>query len=542
MIVALAQVNPTVGDIEGNYQKIESMVQGAMARGVRLLVFPELVFTGYPPRDLLFRKSLIRRQGEAVRKLQRAAGNLTIVAGCVAESPIENRLHNSAVVLELAKEPVYYSKQLLPTYDVFDEDRYFEKGTNPLIITIDEMRVGVTVCEDLWNLAPSRSRAYAGNPLEHYRGRQLSLLVNLSSSPFHAGKEVERLALLRQVASLVNCPVAYCNQVGGNDELIFDGCSQVVGPSGSVLARARCFEEDLLLWTLNDAKPSVASAWPAVRGDWIAQALSLGLRDFVRKGGLGSVVVGLSGGIDSSVVAAIAAQALGRERVTGILMPSQYTSAESSEDARWVASHLGIETIEIPIDGMVQSVQSGVEGALSTALKGLVAENIQPRVRMAVLMAVANQRGQILLNTSNKSEIATGYSTQYGDTAGGVSVIGDLLKREVYELAQTINASKAIIPQRVIDRAPTAELRPNQTDQDRLPPYPVLDEMVEQYVVGGKDFEELSGCDARWVAVFRDLYRVSEYKRRQFPPILKVSKKSFGAGRRIPLCAQIDCG
>ncbi len=538
--IDLAQINPRVGDIEGNLLKLLEATEIARTRRAALLVFPELALSGYPPRDLVFSSAHLRMQSQAIERLATAAGDLTIVAGCITRSSASDSwgrpFHNSAVVLQPGNQPTYYHKRLLPTYDVFDEDRYFEPGTVPMIITIQGMHFGVSICEDIWD--PEGHR-YRQHPLEDYRDKNLTALINLSSSPFHLGRPHERTALLKTVAKRIGCPVIYCNQVGGNEELIFDGCSQAVDPNGNFFFQAPAFAESYASDVLSPPKGQYPFAGPQSRVEWTEAALELGLRDFVHKCGMKSVLIGLSGGIDSSVVAALAVKALGAKNVVGVLLPSRFTSAASLEDSRFIATALGIKTYEISIETALATIRSQVTSAIGSTPSGTVDENIQPRVRMLFLMALSNQWSSLLLNTSNKSEIATGYSTQYGDTAGAIGVIGDLVKGDVYALGHRLNLWKHCIPSRVFDRAPTAELKLNQTDQDQLPPYPVLDSLVKQVVEDGVSFDELKGFDPRWVDCFQNLYRTSEFKRRQFPPILRVTHKAFGLGRRIPIAAQI---
>lgn len=535
MRVAVAQLNPKVGDIDGNLQKILRFIQSARNQAAELIVFPELATIGYPPRDLLFDSSVFQRQNEAIEKIREGAKDCTVILGCLQRDSVG--LRNSALILEDQKTKGLYFKQLLPDYGVFDESRYFEAGKQPSILTVRGSAIGVTICEDIWNWPSFRSRPYQWQPLDAYRGKGLKLLINLSSSPFHLGRDRERTELLQRTGAYVDCPVVYCNQVGANEELVFDGCSQVV-TSEKILARAEAFEEALLVCDPN-SNNGRCSVWPSADEQWLCEAIVVGVRDFFDKNGGRTALVGLSGGIDSAVVAAVAVQALGSKNVVGILMPSPVTSSRSREDALALALNLGIKTFEVPIDECLRCAQGSIGVAIGQSLSDLASENLHPRLRMAVLMTIANQMGAFVLNTSNKSEIATGYSTQYGDTAGALSPIGDLVKREVHAAARYLNRTRELIPACVFDRAPTAELRPNQTDEDRLPPYAILDPMVKAVVEEGRSFESLKEFHPKWVGVFRELYRSSEFKRRQFPPIIRVTKRAFGMGRRIPLSAQI---
>ncbi|MBI1861815.1 MAG: NAD+ synthase [Deltaproteobacteria bacterium] len=536
MNVVVAQINPQVGNIEKNTERILKAVNEAQSLKAQLLIFPELAMVGYPPRDLVYSPSLRKRQDAGLAQIRATLGDMTAIIGCLTANPhhFGRPLRNSAAVLHARQETRYYHKQLLPTYDVFDEERYFEPGLEPLIWNLNGSQVGVTICEDIWNFDGFRERHYRRQPLEGYRDRGLSLLVNLSSSPYRKGRPQARIDLLARVSQVVKCPVVYCNQVGGNDELVFDGCSLVTDSIGRVTTQGPAFEEAVF------SAMTTPSSWPQRPIEWTRDALSLGLKDFLKKNGASRVVLGISGGIDSSVVAALATRALGPDAVLGVMMPSQFTSSASREDSKTLASQLKIRTVEVPIDDSIATLSKSLSAGVEQPLNELAQENLQPRVRMAILMAIANQEGRFLLNTSNKSELATGYSTQYGDGAGALSVIGDLVKEEVYQLGEDLNRWCPAIPPRVFTRAPTAELKPNQTDQDRLPPYPILDQMVRQVLEEGIDFDSLTGFEEKWIRTFRDLYRESEFKRRQFPPILRVTRNAFGIGRRIPLAAQID--
>ena len=543
MRIGLAQINPKVGDFASNTRKILKYIDDAKRLDRELLVFPELSIPGYPPRDLLDYSSFIDANLKALEEVAKAARGITVICGFVERnaSKTGRPFHNSAAILQEGRIAATYRKQLLPYYDVFEEERYFEPGHEACVVQVGASRVGVVVCEDFWNIDTFLKRPYATRPPEKLREARPDIVVNISASPFSLGKPDRRISLFQQGAAVVGAPIILCNQVGGNDELLFDGCSFALDAKGNPIAKGPAFEEALVVFETGGGQvsPPTLPAWPSSEPEWIALALKMGLRDYVLKCGASRVCLGLSGGIDSSVVAAIAVDALGKDAVAGVSLPTRYTSSPSIEDAEVLAKHLGIACRIIPIEGIFGAYESVCKAWFGHGSKSLTLENIQPRIRMTLLMAMANEEQRLLLNTSNKSEIAMGYSTLYGDSSGALSVLGDLTKRQVYALARWINRTGKIIPTRVLERPPTAELRENQTDQDTLPPYDILDDLVNQAIVEGKSPSQLTCASAssESIETFSRLYSASEYKRRQLPPVLRISDRAFGMGRRMPIAA-----
>jgi NAD+ synthase (glutamine-hydrolysing) len=565
MRLALAQINSVVGDLDGNSRRILGRLDEAREAGADLVLFPELAVTGYPPEDLLLRPAFIRAARRSVEAL--AAATTGIVA-LVGAPHLDQDLYNGCFVLADGAIRRVYRKHFLPNYGVFDENRYFAPGEGLLLLRFGDAVVGPTVCEDIWQPGPpTTDLALAG----------AQLVVNISASPFHVGKGREREEMLRVRARDNSCFVALCNMVGGQDELIFDGNSVVFDDEGGLIARAASFEEELLVVDLDPAsaverrlrdvrrralagersaaptpdvldfpapKPQHASLrpTPATPLDDLEQmrlALELGLRDYVGKNGFGDVVIGLSGGIDSALTAAVAVGALGAERVHGVSMPSRYSSAGTRGDAALVAGSLGIDFREIPIEPMVEAFTGALAPAFAGRAGDLTEENLQARVRGTLLMALSNKFGWLVIATGNKSELSVGYSTLYGDLAGGFALIKDVYKTDVFRLALRLNerAGRELIPQSIIDRAPSAELRADQLDEDSLPPYPQLDRVLEAYVELDRSRDELSedGFDAELVERAISLIDRAEYKRRQAPPGVKLRPKAFGRDRRTPI-------
>lgn len=544
MQLALCQINPTVGDIAGNSRKIIDFARRAREGGAKVAVFPELSIIGYPPKDLLLKPGFIDENLAALPRIAKQTVGVDVIVGFAArnEDPVGRPLHNTAAVLRDGAVASVHYKTLLPTYDVFDESRYFEPGRAGArndVVTVGDAPVGLSICEDLWNderLIPRR--LYHQNPIADLSHAGANLLVNISASPYVEGKHDFRRQLFASQVRQFKRPLVYVNQVGGNDELIFDGNSVVIGADGQVLAQAKEFEEDLLIVDLNGG--GVGRIEAHTRGvESIHRALVLGLRDYVEKCGFKGVILGLSGGIDSAVTAALAVDALGAGRVTGIAMPSRYSSDHSISDARLVAENLGMAFQIVPINDVHEAYARTLGAAFGQMPRDLTDENLQARVRGAMLMAFSNNFGHLLLTTGNKSELAVGYCTLYGDMCGGLAVISDVPKTVVYGLAAHVNerAGRSVIPQGSITKAPSAELRPNQTDQDSLPAYDVLDAILQLYVEEEQSAAQIiaAGFDAATVQRVMKLVDRSEYKRRQAAPGLKVTSRAFGFGRRMPI-------
>lgn len=534
--IAIAQLDLTIADLEGALTAIALASEQARAAGADLLLTPELaMFGGYPPRDLLDRPALVARQWAMVQALAGLVAVPTLV-GCV--EPLEPgagpALGNSLVLLRGGKVETGYRKRLLPTYDVFDERRHFRPGDRPCVVEVAGARVGLSVCEDIWS-ADFAGVAYQQDPVADLAGR-CDVLVNASASPWHLGKPAVRHRLLHAVAQRVGAPVVYVNQVGGHDELLFDGDSAAVAPDGSWLGSAPRWQAGI--WTIDLAARVPAPQEPHPLDDLHA-ALVTGIRDYCRKTAQKRVVLGLSGGIDSALVAALAADALGPECVTGLLMPGPFSSPGSVTDAQALARALRITAHEVSITGLFTQGMAALAPVTDGRPQGLTSENLQSRLRGTLVMAAANQLGAMALTTGNKSELACGYCTIYGDMNGGLAPIGDVYKTTVWDLARRMNARAGVerIPVASIDKAPSAELRENQTDQDSLPPYPVLDRILEAFVEEHRDREAIiaAGEDPATVDRVIRLVEISEFKRRQAAPALRVSRKAFGMGRRVPI-------
>ena len=554
MRVALAQLNYTVGAFDANFRRIEEAARRAKAANADLLLLSEMATTGYPPRDLLTHARFVDANLEQRDRIARlSTANLGILAGCVERNPSPGGkpLFNTAVLCQGGRIIARHHKTLLPTYDVFDEDRYFERGRTIEPMPFKGVRLGTTICEESWNDEEFwPQRLYPRDPVADLAEQGVDLLVNISSSPFDKGKANIRRDMIRQHARRHGVPFLYLNQVGGNDELIFDGHSIGFDASGQLLLRAEDFDEDFVIVEVPIGgvdggapspqsavqRPIAAVSTSECEEAW--HALRLGLRDYVHKCGFTSVVLGLSGGIDSALCAALAAEALGPAQVTGIAMPSRYSSPHSLTDAEALARNLGIHYHVVPIDGIFQSYLEALAPVLPGP-PGVAEENIQARVRGASLMAFSNKHGVLLLSTGNKSELAVGYCTLYGDMCGGLAVINDVPKTLVYDLARYVNREREVIPESSITKPPSAELRPNQTDQDTLPPYDLIDRIVEGYVERGLDVVALAaqGIDRAVVEDVVSRIDRNEYKRRQAAPGLRITSKAFGVGRRYPIAA-----
>jgi NAD+ synthase (glutamine-hydrolysing) len=557
MKIALAQINTTVGAIPANSAKIVEFASRARAAGAALVIFPELAIIGYPPKDLLLKPRFIDDNLAALSNIASQTTGIDVLVGYADRNSnsVGRSLFNAVALLRNGKIHARYFKTLLPTYDVFDESRYFEPGAVTAanqIFTLDNLSAGVSICEDLWNDDKLIARPlYHRNPIADLDAAGAQLLLNCSASPFVAGKQEFRAQLFSAQAKRFGKPLIVVNQVGGNDELVFDGNSIAFDAHGNIIAHAKDFEEDLVIVDLDQYSTRRAQIATSSSGiESIHKALILGLRDYVEKCRFKSVVLGLSGGIDSALTAALAVQALGPNRVVGVAMPSRFSSDHSINDARGLAKNLGIEfhivPIESPHDAYEKTLSPMFHSSDSPLGDDLTEQNIQARVRGVILMAFSNRYNHLLLTTGNKSELAVGYCTLYGDMCGGLAVISDVPKTTVWALARWINqqAGRAIIPQSSIDKIPSAELRPNQTDQDSLPPYELLDAIIQAYVEEEKSAGEIiaAGYDAATVQRVIRMIDRSEYKRRQAAPGLKVTSRAFGFGRRMPIAQDYVSG
>ena len=539
MKIALAQIDTTVGAFARNAEKVRDFTRRAREQGAKLVLFPELGLAGYPPKDFLEVPEFVDRARRAMDELCQPAewnqGIAIYIGGLEPHPGTGAGLHNMGVLLVDGRRVATARKMLLPTYDVFDEARYFDSGEGPTLAEVGGVFVGLTVCEDLWNdEAFWGHRRYPRDPASELAQAGAKLLLNVSASPFAQGKPRLREQMLAATARRHGVAVASLNLVGGNDSLVFDGHSVLIDARGQVLARAGGFREELLVADLEQGGPVEPHANEL---DELEQALVLGLRDYAAKSGLGGAVLGLSGGIDSCVVAYLAAKALGPDQVVGVAMPSRFTAEMSNEDAALLAKNLGIALHTVPIEPIFKSFLGALEPVFAGLPHDVTEENIQARVRGTLLMALSNKHRKLLLTTGNKSELAVGYCTLYGDMAGGLAVIGDVPKTAVFALARNANKDGEVIPERAITRPPSAELRENQRDEDSLPPYPVLDAILEAYIVGRKAPAEIvaMGFPEQTVQRVLRLVLMSEYKRRQAAPALRVSARAFGEGWRFPL-------
>ena len=552
MKIALCQLNPTVGDFERNVSHLLETARHAAGEGARLAVFPELSTCGYPPADLLEKAEFLEGAEATTKRIVKASAAPempAILFGTVLRSDKRpgKAARNVGVLCDNGKILLVQQKILLPFYDVFDEQRYFEPGDNQALVELEGETLAITVCEDAWNDKEFwQERFYSNDPVERLMagrgtaGQKATLILNISASPYWEGKQQVRREMLAVLARRHAVPVALANQVGGNDSLLFDGASFAIGCDGQVLASAASFREDIAYFQtgcepLNEITTTLAE----IEADW--QALVMGIRDYVRKTGFSSVLIGLSGGIDSAVVAALAVDALGAEKVLGIGMPSEYSSTGSVDDARLLAGNLGIRFELLPIRDGVESMQGTLEPLFRDTVFGLAEENLQSRLRGVLLMSLSNKLGHLVLTTGNKSEMSVGYCTLYGDMVGALAVIGDVWKTRVYELAHYANRNGEVIPRDTITKPPSAELRPGQKDTDSLPPYEVLDPLLQAYVERYQSAQEIAtaqGLPLERVQQVISLVERSEYKRQQAAPVLKITRKSFGNGRRFPIAAK----
>lgn len=539
MKIALAQINPTVGDFVGNVRRIVRTVRRAEKGGADLCILPEMCITGYPARDLILSREFVDDNLKALERLAGRVGKMPVIAGFIDRNPaaVGKGLFNAGAVIRDGAVRQVFHKMLLPTYDVFDESRYFDPADGVTVTEIAGRKVGLAICEDIWNIPELRQRRfYAADPVEMLVKKGAEMLVSISASPFAIGCRALRHTIARSIALRYGIPVYYVNQVGGNDQLVFDGCSFALDARGGLIARGRAFEEDLIFAELEAPRP-VPPAGEEPAEEAVCAALVLGVRDYARKCGFRNAVVGLSGGIDSAVTACIAVRALGRKHVRGVAMPSPYSSRGSIDDARALAKNLGIGFATVPITPVYRAYLRTLAPHLRRRRPDTTEENIQARIRGNILMALSNKFGGLVLSTGNKSEMAVGYCTLYGDMAGGLAVLSDVPKTLVYAIARHINACGGVIPAASITKPPSAELKPNQTDQDTLPPYELLDGVLARYIEKRESPEEIiaAGYPRKLVCgIIRRVER-NEYKRNQAPPGLKVTSKAFGYGRRIPL-------
>lgn len=541
--IALGQINTTVGDFSGNVAKIVNYSVRARESGAELILFPELSICGYPPRDLVEKSSFLKCNQSALMDVAEKTRGIAVIVGYAspAETNTGKRVMNSAALIKDGAVAFTQSKRLLPTYDVFDESRNFAPAKHQELFSLDGTSIALTICEDAWNDKNFwNRRLYGVDPVEDLLSAGGQILLNISSSPFHVGKSEFRQNMLAAIAKHYKVPVAMVNQVGGNDSLVFDGSSFVIAPDGKVIATAKSFEEDLVLFDTSTLTGERHEQLSGVEATAYA-ALVLGTKDYVTKCGFKRVFIGLSGGIDSALTAAIAVDALGAENVTGIAMPSQYSSQGSVDDARELAKTLGIKFDVVEIQGIFEAFKAGLSKVFAGLPEDVTEENIQARIRGNILMALSNKFGGMVLSTGNKSELGVGYCTLYGDMAGGLAVISDVPKTMVYRISRYVNSRRIVIPESTLTKPPSAELRPGQFDSDSLPPYEVLDRILEDYVEDAKSAEQIAAETGFDIGLVRGVIKMverAEYKRQQAAPGIKISEKAFGVGRRFPIAAR----
>ncbi len=541
MRIALAQNNYHTGNFDGNVGKMLTAIENAKAEGAELVVFAELAVTGYPPRDFLEFDHFLELCSESVQRLAAACTGIAAIVGVPVynRSQQGKRLYNAALLLAEGQVKATVAKSLLPTYDVFDEYRYFEPASETQVVELNGKRLAITICEDLWNVG--KHQQYPSAPMDSLQAQKPDLIVNIAASPFAAAQPAERLAVLAHNATHYQLPLVYVNHVGAQTELIFDGASMALNADGSVAARLQAFQEDFAVVELDKKQFKTATIHPQLEKEALLEAaLVMGIRDYFRKLGFTKAILGLSGGIDSALVTVLAARALGAHNVHCLLMPSRYSSQHSIDDSVALAQKLGVSYDILPIEEAFVAYEHILAKPFEGTAPNITEENLQSRIRGMLLMAYTNKFGQILLNTSNKSELAVGYGTLYGDMCGGLSVIGDLYKTEVYALCAWINREAEIIPENILTKAPSAELRPDQKDSDSLPDYSLLDAILQRYIEERKAPAEIiaAGFDEAVVKRVMRLVNMNEYKRHQTPPILRVSFKAFGMGRRMPIVAR----
>ncbi len=538
MKIALIPLNPTVGAIHENTEKILSFIDKAIEKQCSLIIFPEMSLIGYPPKDYLFYPFLLENQNKSLIKLKRRSKKIAIIVGGINKNKgIGRPFYNQALVFYNGQKYTY-NKQLLPNYDVFDDWRYFTPGTEPLVLKIGGKKFGISICEDIWSHDENIKIKYIRDPLIAYRKKNLDYLINISASPYETEKSHRRHKLLKNVCKEVNCPVIYVNQTGANDDLIFDGTALVYNKAGEPIFETPPFIEKLFVFDTSKRKKLPSQKKSAdEKYNMLEKALITGIRDYVHKSGFNHVVLGLSGGVDSALVAYLAAKALGPKNVTGVMMPSRYSSKESVSDSKALAKNTGIKIRDVNIESLHRQFDKTFKKIFSKDINDITEQNIQARIRGNLLMAFSNNTNSLLLNTTNKSEMAMGYGTLYGDMCGALSVLSDVTKTQVYELCDFINRNETVIPKNILNKPPSAELKPNQKDSDTLPPYDVLDPQIENLVNEyGADMAtdpELSASTLR--AITRN-----EYKRSQAALGLKISSKAFGIGRRIPIVVKME--
>lgn len=545
MKIALGQINPTIGDFTGNSGKIIDYARTAQAAGAEMILFPELSVCGYPPRDLLEKPAFVAKNQEVTQQIARAVPGISIVCGFVTPAKVETgkSVMNSAAILRNGEIQFIQSKTLLPTYDVFDELRYFAPATAQRVFPFNGRQMAVTICEDAWNDKHFwHRRLYNIDPVEELLHAGANFVFNIAASPFHLGKRELRVKMLETIARDNKVPVAMVNQVGGNDSLVFDGSSVVIAPDGRIIAQGKSFEEDLIYF---DSESLQGDLHPQLEGEEASAyaALVMGTRDYVRKCGFQRVIIGLSGGIDSALTAAIAVEALGPENVMGVSLPSQYSSEGSVVDARELACRLGIRFKIIEINRIFDEYREALAPVFAGLPEDVTEENIQSRTRGAILMALSNKFNGLVLTTGNKSELAVGYCTLYGDMVGGLAVISDVPKTMVYRLSYYVNSRKQVIPKSTLEKPPSAELRPGQKDSDALPPYEILDNILDDYVEDYRTADQIAADRGYDIKLVRDVIRMiekSEYKRQQAAPGLKITRKAFGFGRRFPIAQKSE--
>lgn len=544
MLIYTSQINPIIGDLPGNAKKIIHAIAEAQKKNADVVIFSELVLSGYPPQDLLLLPNFSEIAEKYLEIIRETTKNITAIIGVPRKNPQGEgkALYNSAAILQNQKLLGFQDKILLPTYDVFDERRYFEPGDETLFWEINGKKIAITICEDIWEHSKSlQETAYPRNPIQEILEKRPDILFNLSASPFSLHKRERRESVASEIAKYLDCPVVLCNQVGGNDSLIFDGHSVFIDAKGTIKARAKGFTEDALLIDTSEVQASLPASSDPTQD--LFEALVLGTKDFFAKQGLRKACLGLSGGIDSALVATIATAALGAENVLGLLMPSRYSSEGSITDAVQLAAALGIHYKTISIEGPFQSYLDLLEPELKNPSQHTTEENLQARVRGMIVMAFSNTYGYLVLSTGNKSELALGYSTLYGDLCGGLAIINDLTKGQVYELSRWINREKEVIPWSTMNKAPSAELKPGQKDSDTLPDYSIIDTTLSSHLENKETAQEIAEKNGYPLPVVQDilakLYR-NEYKRRQSPPGLRISEKAFSKGWQIPIVQQFQ--